>query len=58
MSNRDSGGHIGNVTERCCEGEEHTPCPAGMVDLNEGRKVGVDLMQGEQNKKSELFIER
>lgn len=33
-------------------------CSAGMVDLNEGRKVGVDLMQGEQNKKSELFIER
>lgn len=31
--------------------------PAGMVDLNEGRKGGEDLMQKEQNKKSDLFIE-
>lgn len=41
----------------CDEGAEHTPCPAGMEDVNEGRKVGVDLMQREQNKKSDLFIE-
>lgn len=41
-----------------CEGAERTPCPAGMEDVNEGRKVGVDLMQREQNKKSDLFIER